>query len=289
MKKVLLTGKTGFIGRNILPFLREQYSIDAPSRQELRLLDTDAVARYLEKGKYDIIINLANPNPIKSPSYDSASLMLQDSLTMFVNFCKISDYYGKMIYAGSGAEFDKTRDICSITEEEFGTLIPKDEYGFAKYIMNELALKSDNIYNLRMFAVYGSYDHESKFIAHAIKCCLENKPVTIRQDCWFDYLHVYDVMKYINFIIENEPNHHDYNCCSGNRYKLSDIANEVCKQMNSTNGIELLTPGWNKEYTGSCERFTNENNCDLSFISLQKGIEMQIKHMKDELNEKACC
>ena len=280
MKRVLFTGKTGFVGRNILDLLRERYDIDAPSRRELDLRDRTAICRYVDKGRYDVVLHMANPNPTKNPAQDQASDMLKDSLSVFLNLKRTSGLYDKLIYAGSGAEFDKRLDICAVTEEEFGRSVPEDVYGFGKYVMNEIALNSNNIYNLRMFAIHGPYDHESKFITHAINCCMKNEPVTIRQDCWFDYLHVYDLITYMTFLIENQLQHHDYNCCSGERYSLSEIAREVCRQMGSGHEIKLLAPGWNKEYTGSCQRFKNEYGQDPGFISLQEGVEMQIKFMK---------
>jgi len=280
MKKVLLTGKTGFIGRNILPFLTEKYDVDAPSRQELDLLDEDAVTGYVDKKNYDIILNMATPNPVKNPLHDNSSKMLRDSISIFLNFQRVSNSFGKMIYAGSGAEFNKKLDICSIKEDDFGRSIPEDDYGFAKYVMNEISAKSDNIYNLRLFAVYGPYDHESKFITHAINCCLRNEPVTIRKDCRFNYLHINDVVKFLSFLIENEVKHHDYNCCSGEHLLLSEIAKEVCKQMSTDYEVNILSPDLNNEYTGSCARFLSEYSGDMEFTSLSKGIEMQIEFMK---------
>ena len=38
-KRVLFTGGTGFIGRNLLPLLRERYKVEAHTRQELDLKD----------------------------------------------------------------------------------------------------------------------------------------------------------------------------------------------------------------------------------------------------------
>jgi len=49
---VLLTGGSGFIGRNILEsFLAEKYNIVAPRHAELDLIDDDAVKHFFEKNK----------------------------------------------------------------------------------------------------------------------------------------------------------------------------------------------------------------------------------------------
>lgn len=43
MKKILFTGGTGFVGKNIIPILKEKYIVVSPSRKELDLKDTEAV------------------------------------------------------------------------------------------------------------------------------------------------------------------------------------------------------------------------------------------------------
>jgi GDP-L-fucose synthase len=277
MRKILITGVTGFIGRNIYPILNKKYVVSAPTRQELNLLDSNSVYEYLNEGNFDAVLHLANPNPVKNPENDAEANMLKDSLTGFLNLARFQDLYGKMIYSGSGAEFDKTLDMSSIKETEFGRSIPKDVYGFGKYIMNDMALKSQNIFNMRIFACYGPTDHYSKFITHCINCCINNEPITIRQDCYFDYMHVFDVAKIAEFLIEAPLNYHDYNCCSGTRYTLSQIAEEVRNQTNNLNEIKLLSDGFNKEYTASNDRLKTECGNALDLISLEEGIQMQIE------------
>ena len=58
MKKILLTGGSGFIGKNILEsFLVEKYELIAPSSHELDLLDTDCVNKFFKGKEFDIILH----------------------------------------------------------------------------------------------------------------------------------------------------------------------------------------------------------------------------------------
>lgn len=280
MKKVLLLGASGFVGRNIIDVLKKNFEVSAPSRKELELRDTKAVETFVKYGNFDVIVNCANPNPVKNNICDSQNNMAQDSLRIFMNFYRMSEFYNKMIYLGSGAEFNKQYDIKQIRESDIiFRVIPEDVYGCTKYTMNELAQKSEKIYNLRLFACYGPYDHESKFITHCIQCCLRKEPITIRQNCMFDYLHVYDLAQIISRAIEVPLKYHDYNIASGRRISLEEIAQIVKREMSSPEDIHILTPGWNNEYTPDISRL-EELISSHNFIPLEKGIQMQIAHEK---------
>jgi GDP-L-fucose synthase len=212
--------------------------------------------------------------------------MLENSLRVFMNLYQARQYCGKLIYIGSGAEYDKTQDICEIDEDKCFCSAPKDIYGFAKYIMNSLTDKSENVYNLCLFACYGPGDDASKFITHCIRCCLGDEPITIRQDCRFDYLHVYDLAPMMIWLVENVPQHHIYNACSGKGVLLSEIAQEVCRQMGNTSPIQIIKIGMNQEYTCSNERFTKESGI-YPLITLSEGIKMQINWEMKNWQEKA--
>lgn len=275
MKAVLLTGQHGFIGSNIKDYLGERCDLYVPNRKELDLLDENAVKDYIRANRIQIIIHSANPNPVKNV-LDKSETMFQDSLRIFMNLYEAQEFYEKMYTLGSGAEYDKSKDLRFVKEEDIGISIPKDSYGLAKLIMNEMTKNSSKHYNLRIFACYGPGDHESKFITHAIRCCLRHEDITIRQDCYFDYMHVYDLAKIIYYFIENEPAYNDYNICTGKRILLSQIAEIVRTNMNTDNKIVILKENMNFEYTGDNARLMAEMS-DFKFTDIEDGIKLQIK------------
>ena len=283
MKRVLLTGGSGFVGGNILPLLRRKYIVDAPGRKELDVRDAEQVKQYVTDGHYDVVIHLASPSPVRS-KLDSYDKLFEDCLKIFMNFYSVRSEYGRMIYSGSGAEFDKRQHLCMVTEEHIGNSIPVDDYGRAKYIMNELARGSENIYNFRIFGCYGPNEYDSKFIRHVIRCCMEERPITIRQDCYFDYMFVEDYAEIVEYGIEHELRFHDYNVVSGQRIKLSEIAQLVSMKMNHKKGIEIAYPGMNNEYTASNVRLLSEMNYNMKFTEIEKGIERMIR-WEETINE----
>ncbi len=66
MRKILVTGGNGFIGRNLVESLQEQYQVCAPSSAELDLRDTEKTAQYLKEQSFDTVIHCANTNDARS-------------------------------------------------------------------------------------------------------------------------------------------------------------------------------------------------------------------------------
>jgi GDP-L-fucose synthase len=280
MKKILLTGGSGFIGRSLLPLLRQGYSVEAPPRSALDITEAAAVDAYLAANKFDILLHFASPNPGRT-TLDGRESLLGDMLKGFANLHKHADKFDIFFYTGSGAEYDKTRDIKMAREEQIGQSVPQDDYGLGKYILNSLARASGNIYNLRIFGCYGPTDPKTKFIRDAIDCCLAGGPVTIKQDCFFDYTYVDDLARIIMHFIEDKPKYHDYNACAGTPTALSEIAKIVSAQMNINKPAVIAKPGFNKEYTASNKRLMAELGAGFKFTSLQEGISKQIIWQKN--------
>ena len=59
MKKLLITGASGFLGRRIADFYSETYEIAAPTHTELDITDPDNIAFVLKKYQPDVIIHCA--------------------------------------------------------------------------------------------------------------------------------------------------------------------------------------------------------------------------------------
>lgn len=275
MKNVLLTGGSGFIGRNIRPYLEKICHVYAPDRFDLDLYNEVAVREYIERNDIDIVIHSANPNPVKN-SLDHQDTMFEDSIRMFLNLYAARDLYEMMYSLGSGAEYDKSKPISMVTEREEFRSVPYDSYGLAKYTINKIISEGEKACNLRIFACYGPTDFETKFITHCINCVQTNKEITIRQDCFFDFMQVSDFAKILEYFIYNKPSYKSYNVCTGKRITLKQIAELVRMQMKVDNEIIILKSGMNNEYTASNERLITELGA-FDFISIDEGIRIQIE------------
>lgn len=281
MKKILLIGGTGYIGRNIKEYLESlNYIIKSPTSSELDATDEKKVRDFLSKEYYDVVIHSAVDNSC-TKLYKDNSKVLYNSLNIFYSFEKNKKLFGKMIYFGSGAEYNKENDIKNVSEEEFGNSIPKDEYGFAKYIIAKQIENSDNIYNLRLFGVFGKYEHwKSKFISNA--CCkvIKGIPISIRQNVYFDYLAIEDLCKIVEWFINNKPKFNVYNVTTGKSIDLLTIAEMINGYSVDKLPIYVCKDGLAKEYTSSNQRMLNEIGL-FEFTN----IEDSIKELIDYYNE----
>jgi GDP-L-fucose synthase len=248
VKRILITGtgKRGFVGRNLAEAFKGIYELYTPASKELDLTDSDAVSCFFDRNKIDVIIHAAA----------SFNDKLNSDLKMFFNLEKHSKNTEKFIYFGSGGEFDKRFDIINAVEDEAENRIPADEYGFAKYIMNSYARRSANIYNLRLFGIFGKYeDWTYKFISNLCCKAIFDLPLSIRRECRFDYVYIDDLPEVVTWFIENKPDYNDYNFVSGKSVLLSEIAKIIVEISGKKLDIIILNPdGLNNEYTASSER-----------------------------------
>ena len=182
-----------------------------------------------------------------------------NDMTMFWNLEKLSHRVEKIIYFGSGAEYDKRLDIRGVTEEDVGRTIPANEYGLAKYTMTRAARASENIYNLRLFGIFGKYElWDIKFLSNLCCKAMYDLPLTIRKDCCFDFILVDDLVPVVDWMITHAPKYHDYNFCHDGEYMLSDLARMVNRVSGKDLEIRLLSDERNLDYYGRNDRLRAE-------------------------------
>lgn len=270
MKRILLTGAGphGFIGRNIAPFLKERYELFTPSSRELNLVNYDDVARFLDENKIEAVIHGAAQSLIHTDGTD----VLKHDLQMFYNLDKLSGQLDKVLFFGSGAAYDKTLPMDMVREEEIGRSIPDWYYALEKYIMTLHARNSRNLYDLRIFGIFGPYEHwQSKFISNLCCKAVYGLPLTVRQNCMFDFMYINDLPAIVEWFIENTPKHHDYNVCTGTPIDLITIAETVRKVSGKDLPIVVASEGWNRPYTADNSRLRAEMG-ELKLHTMEQAV-----------------
>ena len=182
--KVVVLGSNGFIGKNIVEYLlARDYFVLEPKRQELDLLDTKQVFVYISMHKPDIVIHSAvNINSVI------------DNARIYFNLERCSQFFGRMITIGSGAEYDLRNYEPMMKESFFSENIPSDVYGLSKYIVSrDIELNPRNIVNFRVFGIFGKYeDFSRRFISNNICRAIAGLGISMNKNMKFDFLYIND-------------------------------------------------------------------------------------------------
>lgn len=258
MKTILLTGGSGFIGRNIREsYLSYNYNIIAPSSKELNLADENSVDKFFKNNKIDVVIHAA-VKPGHRNAKDTSNLFYTNT-RMFFNLERHKNEYEKMIVLGSGAIYDMRNYRPKMKEEEWDTYIPSDEHGYCKYVCEKVIEKSHNIYDLRIFGIFGKYeDYAIRFISNVICKTLFDLPITIKQNRKFDYLFIDDLMPVLDWFINNKPQYHSYNITPDKSISLYELAEKTRLLSNKNLPIVIAQEGMGLEYSGDNSRIKEE-------------------------------
>lgn len=279
--KILITGGNGFIAKNLFEQLRDQYKILSLNSKDLNLFESQKVFDYLKLNRFDVVIHAATYDAAPKHSLKDPKKVLENNLKMFFNIARCKEYFGKMIYFGSGAEFGRENWIPKMKESYFDKHVPLDQYGLSKYIMTKYALNCKNIYNLRLFAVFGKYeDWRVRLISNICHNVVKNFPVVIEQNKYYDFMFIDDLVKIIKWLIENNPKNNVYNACSGKTVDFKTIAEKIIKLSDKNLNIKIKKKGFGKEYSGDNNLLLDELK-NFKFTPIDKSI----KHLLDWYEE----
>ncbi len=270
-KNIFLTGGRGFIGRNIHEQFSEKYDISAPTHSELNLEDASEVEDYLKSHAFDVVVHAAAVGVTRK--FSNANDVFGKNLRIFFNITRCNKHFKRLINIGSGAEYGKNKPLCKVKEDYFDNSIPKDDYGFYKYVCSKYIEKMDDAVVLRLFGCYGKYeDYGTRFVSNAICKTLFDLPITItNKNVFFDYLHVNDLAKIIEYFIENKAKHKSYNVTPDKSIDLLTLAKKVREISGKNLEIVVKNDGINPEYSGDNSRLKEEIN-SLKFTDIDSGI-----------------
>ena len=205
MRKIFLSGGTGFIGKNILEQSASIYDIDSPTRKELDLTDIKQVNNYFSDKFFDCIIHTAGSAITRKNIIDPA-IGFYSTVSAFSSVFNQSHAYKKFIHLGSGAEYGRPITERQIHESQLEKKTPEDSYGLSKQTCSKLLSQSGKkSVSLVLFGVFGPYeDYQVRFISNAIVRTLHHLPIVMNQNAEFDYVSVFDLVRIIHHFIKKK-------------------------------------------------------------------------------------
>ncbi len=253
MKKVLVTGATGFIGRHCLPFLLEKgYEVYAVSSRgsiddfpkvhwrQVDLLDPGQVSGLMAEVKPSHLLHFAW---VTAPGTYWTSLenfkWVRASLDLLEGFVKSGGR--RAVMAGTCAEYDWQYGYCS---EQITPLKPITLYGVCKHSLQNMFAAFARQSGLsfawgRLFFLYGPWEHPQRLVPSVICSLLNREPARCSQGNQVrDFLYVQDAAHAFATLLEKEISG-AFNIASGTPVLLKDIIYKIADKLNGNNLIHL--------------------------------------------------
>lgn len=227
MKKILLTGAHGFIGKNILETFIGRYQLVEVSRKsQYDILSLDSL---MQIDDVDVVIHAAAktfvPDSFNNP-YTFYEFNLKSTLNI-AEFCRIKKVQ-KIIYLNSYTY--GTPNYLPINE--LHPISFHSPYNKSKYLAEQLLFtyleNICSITSLRLFNLYGKYQNDNFLIPEILKNIRQKKSIKVKDlTPKRDYLYIKDLLLLIEQIIKLDSVGGIYNIGSGKSYSVQEIIDEL--------------------------------------------------------------
>jgi nucleoside-diphosphate-sugar epimerase len=255
MKKVLITGASGSIGRHTIPLMIESgYEVHAvfhttqpPIKHEpqlfwhkCNLLNPDQQKRLLTQVRPTHLLHFAwYSTPGKYWTSLENLRWVQASLELLINF--VEQEGKRAVLAGTCAEYDWNYGYCSeaITPTQPATL-----YGSCKNSLRSILEHFSKQTGLssawgRIFFLYGPHEHPSRLVASVIHSLLKEEPALITHGNQIrDFLHVEDAASAFISLLQSEVQG-PLNIASGQPVTLKEVVELIAEKIRRRELLKL--------------------------------------------------
>lgn len=300
MERLLLTGASGFLGRNFLDSLdRNKYEVFAVGRNCPAAVDREhffqqdlihvscspeTLSRWIEGIRPEILVLFAWDVSTQSYWESTDNCNWADG-TIQIAQTFLENGGRQILFAGTSASYDYGKGWLKEKPEYEH---PASLYGITKLytsqVLGKLAGRSGAIYcEARIFSIYGNYEKRERLIPlTAWRLSKNERIVNTCGELLRDYIYVGDAVNAMQLLIDKKADG-IYNISSGKPVSIGQIIRRIAEQMGKTSLIEFHPSGEKEPFpfiAGDAGKLR-----ELGFTygySLEQGIRLTLEWMTKE-------
>tara|TARA_R100000008_G_scaffold86093_1_gene77863 strand:- start:100 stop:1020 length:921 start_codon:yes stop_codon:yes gene_type:complete len=252
MKKVLVTGGTGFLGKSLTKHLVDKdYSVVSIGSSNWDLRNQNLCDTLVSQSKPDVVIHAAGSVGGIGANQENPGKFMYENLIMGANMIETSRMHNieKFILLGTVCAYPKFTPI-PFKEEQIWNGYPEETnapYGIAKKALMKLLETYHEQYgmncvNLIPVNMYGPHDHFNLTSSHVIPALIlkfynamkkGERQVTIwgTGEASREFLYAPDCAEAIELAIEQDVEPYPINIGTGSEIKIKDLVTEISEQM----------------------------------------------------------
>jgi len=278
MKTIIISGSSGFIGKNLINQISETNKYQIITLDINNGIDLTQNEQLLSLPPFDIFIHLANLLYVPA-SYQNPEVFYRVNYLTTLNaleLCRKNN--AKMIYISSYLYGNPKY----LPIDENHPINPTNPYAQSKYICEKLCegyyrdFKIKTII-LRPFNIYGIGQKGDLLIPEIIKQLKQGKNKISLKDPYprRDYINVIDVARAIIKAVDKNVDYTIYNVCSGISYSVKEITDIINSKLKKP--VEFIFSNSDRQYEinetrGSYSKIEKELNW-YPLIKFEEGIE----------------
>ena len=306
---VLVTGATGFIGRNLLKVMyRKNWNayVLRSDYDDIRMLPEESLDHVISShdafegnfktivGKslpdFDVVIHLAASGVVSNADFDqlvSGNIVYTSRVLQFSR--RINSK--RFIHVGSCSEYAPSEKEEFITESH--PIAPTSMYGATKAAASALVSSFSRIHGfsaiiVRPFNVFGVWESPRRLVPQIINGILGNSQVNLSKGTQLrDFIFVEDVATAIIEIAQSEEDLYGaYNLCTGKATSVRRFVETICDVLGKGHdlmkfGVIEMKQGENLWMVGDNKRIISDTNWKPGY-SLEEGIIKTYEWLKQE-------